>query len=73
MLSSRRLIVRAKRFLHQSVACRTAAMAQGQVTVNGVKLHYEIRGRGSHPIICIPGQEVKFSEQKIGMIFLFLY
>lgn len=27
----------------------------GQTTVNGVRLHYEVRGSGMHPIICIPG------------------
>ena len=26
-----------------------------KATINGVQLHYEIRGDGSHPIICIPG------------------
>ena len=24
-------------------------------TINGVQLHYEVRGNGTHPVICIPG------------------
>ena len=29
---------------------------KGQITANdGIQLHYEIWGDGSHPIICIPG------------------
>ncbi len=27
----------------------------GKAVINGVKLHYEVRGDGSHPILCIPG------------------
>ncbi len=27
----------------------------GKAVVNGVKLHYEVKGDGSHPILCIPG------------------
>ena len=27
----------------------------GKATITGVQLYYEIRGDGSHPIICIPG------------------
>ena len=29
---------------------------EGQITVNGIQLRYEIWGDGSHPIVCIPGQ-----------------
>ncbi len=28
---------------------------QGKLSVNGVDLHYQMRGDGSHPIVCIPG------------------
>ena len=31
------------------------ASEQGFVKVNGVHLHYEVRGTGSHALICIPG------------------
>jgi len=23
--------------------------------INGVKLHYQVRGSGSHPLVCLPG------------------
>ena len=32
-------------------------VVQGEAftTINGVRLHYEVRGNGTHPVICIPG------------------
>lgn len=31
------------------------APIRGKARVNGVDLHYEMRGSGAHPIVCIPG------------------
>ena len=29
--------------------------SEGRAQVNGTELHYEMRGNGPHPIVCIPG------------------
>ena len=29
--------------------------SSGSATINGVRLHYEVRGTGTHPLVCIPG------------------
>ena len=34
---------------------RSGAAQEGKVKVNGADLHYEVRGNGPHPIVCIPG------------------
>ncbi len=37
----------------------------GKAVINGVELHYEVRGNGSHPILCIPAALLTARSQTI--------
>ena len=46
-----------RNMVEESVAGNNSSHVNGGTfsTINGVRLHYEIRGNGMHPVICIPG------------------
>ena len=51
LLSLPRSLQRRLKLATRSLSC----VEYGKAPVNGVDLHYEVRGNGKHPIVCIPG------------------